>query len=274
MTAGAAWRLRLGALALGLILALATVGCGGDDELARSDGATVKAMLASSAAVQRAFQELYFCVPEERRCYTEHGPNAVVVVAEEQSRFAAVLAETDDACLTEVGRLYQNSLEGYAAAARAARDGDPDAFDLAISRTTEDEISYNRKLTDCGFTEGRIAEIGAAIREINVDLLRLSEEFADCAHRKCLRVLAGRMEERSTAGVTLLNEFMRELSDAPDCLTAAVAEFRAAFVALRAAARAFQSGDLAVAERESTRAGELEVEAQQDMATCLSSLGV
>jgi hypothetical protein len=42
--------------------------------------------------------------------------------------------------------------------------------------------------------------------------------------------------------------------------------------ALEVAARALQEDDFVTAEREGTRAGELEVQAQADMAACIGSL--
>jgi hypothetical protein len=247
--------------------------CGGDDGPTRSDAATIKLMLSSSSAVHGAFTELYTCLPEERACYTSNGPRAVAIVQGERTRFAAALEETDDECLQGVGELYLDSLDGYRTAAEAAADGKPDAFDQAISRTTETEIAYNRKLTDCGFDEGRTAEIGTAIREVNVEILRLSEEIGNCLRPACIRDVAGRMEKSAADGVALLEDYRDELEGAPDCVTGAIDKFLASFRALGTAAHALQENDFVAAERNGTRASQLGVEAQGDMASCLTSLG-
>jgi hypothetical protein len=263
--------------ALGLLSsalsAIALSSCGGDDEPSRSDAATIKLMLSSSSAVQQSFTELYSCLPGERACYTSNGPRAVAIVQRERTRFADALGETDDECLRDVGELYLDSLDGYGTAAEAAAEGKPDAFDQAISRTTKTEIAYNRKLTDCGFEEGRTAEIGAAIRKVNVEILRLSEEIGNCLRPVCILEVAGRMEKSAAEGVALLENYRDELEGAPDCLTAAIGKFMASFRSLGTAAHALQESDFAAAEQNGTRAARLGVDAQGDMASCLSSLG-
>lgn len=268
---GSEW-LSVARLVGALLTVLALGACGGDGPT-RNDAETVKLMLSSGAAVQQAFAELYGCLPERPACYTRHGPTAIQVVETEREQFAEALEETDNECLREVGDLYLASLDGYAEAAQAAADAEPAAFDAAISRTTESEIAYNRRLTECGFTEGRTAEIGAAIREVNVEILRLGEEIADCLRPKCIRDVARRMEESADEGVGLLEDYRDELSEAPDCLIAAVDKFLASFRTLGSAARAIQEDNYVAAERYGVRAGELGVEAQSDMAACLSSLG-
>jgi hypothetical protein len=263
----------LGLVATVVVCAALFAACGGDDGPTQSDAATIKEMLSSSAAVQSAFSELYACLPEERACYTDNGPDALATVQAERGRFAAALDETDNECLREVGELYLASLNGYADAAEAAVAVDPPAFDEAISGTTEDEIAYNRKLTDCGFTEGRTAEIGAAIREVNIELLRLSQEIGDCLRPKCIRDIASRMEEGAGEGVRLLADYRDALDEAPECLVAAVDKFLESFRTLGSAARAIQEDDFATAQQDGTRADQLAIEAQADMAACLTSLG-
>jgi hypothetical protein len=254
------------------LLAVAALGACGGDEPSQSDAATVKVMLSSSAAVQDAFTELYGCLPEQPACYTRHGPTAVHVVETERKRFADALEETDNDCLREVGDLYLSSLDSYGDAAQAAADAESKAFDSAVSRTTESEIAYTRRLAECGFAEGRVAEIGAAIDEVNIELLSLGEEIADCLRPKCVREVARRMEASADEGVALLEDYRNELAEAPPCLLGAVEKFLASFRALGSAARAIQEDNFLAAEREGARSGELGVEAQSDMADCLGSL--
>jgi hypothetical protein len=256
-----------------VVIATVCAGCGGDDGPTRSDAAMIKTVLSSSAAVQGAFSELYTCLPEERACYSDNGPEALTTVRTQRGLFVEALEDTDNACLRDVGELYLASLDGYEDAAEAAVAVDPTAFDEAISHTTEDEIAYNRKLTDCGFSEGRTAEIGAAIREVNIDLLRLSEEIGDCLRSKCIRDIAGRMEDSSAEGVGLLEDYREELDDAPDCLVAAIDKFLESFRTLGSAARAIQENDFATAQQDGTRADQLAIQAQAVMADCLESIG-
>jgi hypothetical protein len=263
----------LGWLATAVICATFCAACGGDDGPTQSDAAMIKTMLSSSSAVQGSFSELYTCLPEERACYSDNGPDALTTVRTQRSQFTEALEDTDNSCLRDVGELYLASLDGYEDAAEAAVAVDPSAFDEAISGTTEDEIAYNRKLTDCGFTEGRTAEIGAAIREVNIELLRLSEEIGDCLRPKCIRDVARRMEDSSAEGVGLLEDYREALEEAPDCLVAAVDKFLDSFQTLGSAARAIQQNDFTTAQQDGTRADQLALEAQADMAACLESLG-
>jgi hypothetical protein len=259
-------------VAAALFTAVLLASCGGDEGPTERDAATVEALLSSSAAVQQAFAELYGCLPDRPACYERHGPNAVTIVNAQRQRFAGALEDTDNNCLRDVGELYLSSLDSYADAAQAAADASPSRFDTAISKTTESEIAFNRKLADCGFSEGRTAEIGAAMREVSVELLGLGEEIGDCLRPRCVHDVAQRMEETASEGVGLLQDYGDELDEAPDCLREAVTTFTSSLQALEIAAQALQEDDFVTAEREGTRAGELEVEAQADMAGCIGSL--
>jgi hypothetical protein len=259
-----------------LVAALAAVvflaACGGG-EPTRNDASTVKAMLSSSAAVQAAFAGLYGCLPDRPDCYTRHGPGAVTVVKTERDRFADALDETDNECLRDVGELYLASLDSYGEAAQAAADANPDAFDEALSQTTDKEIAFNRRLTECGFSQGRTAEINAALRDVSVEILQLGEEIGDCLRPRCIRRIAREMEASSEEGVALLEDYRDELSGAPRCLRSAVDTFLSAFRTLASSSRAIQENDFRTAEREGTRAAELSIQAQNEMASCLGSLG-
>ena len=262
----------LGQAAAALLTAVLLASCGGGEGPTESDAATVQALLSSSAAVQQAFAELYGCLPEQPACYERHGPTAVTVVDAQRQRFANALEGTENDCLRDVGELYLSSLDSYADAAQAAADSNPSRFDTAISKTTESEIAFNRRLAECGFSEGRTAEIGAAMRVVSIELLQLGEEIADCLRPRCIHEVAQRMEATAGEGVGLLQDYGDELDEAPDCLGEAVTTFTSSLQALEIAAQALQEDDFATAEREGTRAGDLEVEAQADMAACIGSL--
>ncbi len=263
-------------LAVALVLAFPVVlsSCGGD-ESSSNDIDTVRELLSSSASVQRAMQPLYSCLPEERRCYTQAGPEVVEVVEREQARFESALAETDDECLTEAGELYRESLEAYGDAGQAAVDVRPAEVDAAIDRSTEAELGYLKKFDECGFSQGRFAEVGPAMRAVDADLLRLGNEAADCKAIPCIEDVAGRMEAKAVEGGQLLERMIRELSaeeEAPECLAAALRQMNSGYQALVVAARALQTGDYDEAEREGTRASELTTAGQEAMATCLGSI--
>ena len=81
------------------------------------------------------------------------------------------------------------------------------------------------------------------------------------------------MEDSSAEGVGLLEDYREALDDAPDCLVASVDKFVDSFRTLGSAARAIQENDFATAEQDGTRADQLALEAQADMAACLESLG-
>jgi hypothetical protein len=254
-----------------LLLSLSACG-GGGGEAAKRDADTVAVMLRSNASVQEAFQPLYACLPEDKPCYRESGPNALRVVERERKLFSETLAATDRPCLREVGDLYSDALSDYADAAQAATEGDSSTFDAAISRTTEKEISYIRKLGACGFEEGETAEITAAMRAVNIEILRLSEAYADCADEACVDEVSRDLEAKAAEGVAILEDFLRAMpEDAPSCLEPALRVRQDAFLSLQKTAVLLEEGKLRRAEEEGVRAGELDSKSQRLLADCVSS---
>jgi hypothetical protein len=230
-------------------------------------------MLTSGARVQRAVQPLLSCVPGNARCYARSGPEIVRIVEQEQRELAPILAETDDECLSDVGAQFNTSLDAYAEAGRAAAQGDTKAADSAISRSTAAEISYTRRLDDCGFAEGRAAELNAALREINIDLLRLGEEAFACEDEACIRTVARRMETRAGDAVDVIDDFREDVGqDLALCAQKALATMRGAFLTAQRAATAILAGDYAAANEMAERAGTLQANAAEDLAACLESL--
>lgn len=255
-----------------LVTGLGTAGCG-EEGPSNADLSAVQAILSSSATIDRSMQPLYLCVPEDTACYKRSGPQAVAVAQRERRKVAPTLAETENSCLADVGRLFDKSLGGYADAGRAAARGKSSGFDAAISRTTRFEIAYVRKLNECGFTEGRLAEIGAAVREVNVAMLRLNEEIVDCQTSRCVKRVAREMEQQTRVGVARLDEYLAELDrDAPICLRDVLVEMRETFLTVRRSAVALRQNRFSVAEREGTRSIEQAARAKQHGAACLESL--
>lgn len=253
-------------------------GCGTysarDDAPAESeeDASIVKAMLRSSATVQRAMQPLYLCLPEELSCYTDAGPGILTVVNQAKSDFERVPDNSDNECLSEVTRLYEESLDAYGEAAEAAVEGDPAAAERAISVTTELEMAYSERMNECGFAEGRQAELNSAIRRSFFEILRLNDQILMCADSECIVAASKRMEAKTNEGISLLDEYLGTLpDDAPACLAEALGAVRAAFKAMQQTAVALQRGNYAAAEREGTRAGELGPKAQEGFADCLGA---
>jgi hypothetical protein len=251
--------------------ALALAGCQRSNEPTRSDASTVQAMLSSSAAIQRAVQPLYMCLPGQKRCYREAGRTLVQVVQAEQARVTPIVAETDDDCLEEVGGLYADSLDAYLAAGKAALSGNAAAVDEAFKRSTKVEISYHERLGDCGFAQGRFAQIGASMRAVTIEIIKLDEKMYSCANDACIRPLARQLEERAAEATALLSEFHANLGEAPECLDHAIIELRSAFMGVGRSAVAMQKGDYETAVTESTQASTVHAQAQEDMAACLAS---
>jgi hypothetical protein len=249
-----------------LIVLAGATGCGGDDAGTQDDAETIREMLTSSAAVQRAFADLYVCLPENRQCYTKAGPEAVSVTTREKERFEEKLVQTDNSCLRDVASLYRNSLAAYLRAAEAASAGKPAVYDREISRTTQLEISFNRKLTECGFSSGRQAELSAAMRRVNVDVLRLIDELVKCKNVQCVRPLARQLRSRSDEGISIIREFQGEL---PPCFEQGFSVLLRSFQALRRTAIAIEDQNARVAERQGRQADRLRSEAQEKLATCI-----
>jgi hypothetical protein len=253
------------ALLVLIVLAGAT-GCGGDDGPTQDDAETVREMLTSSAAVQRAFADLYLCVPEDRTCYTRAGPEAVSVTTREKERFEEKMGQTDNSCLQEVATLYRNSLAAYLRAAKAASAGKPAVYDREFSRTTQLEISANRKLTECGFSTGRQAELTAAMREVNVDSLRLLDELSKCKDASCVTPRARQLRKRSDDGIAIIREFQGQV---PPCFEEGFSLLLRSFQALRRTAIAIENGNVRVAERQGVESDRLRSQAQEHLATCI-----
>jgi hypothetical protein len=259
------------ALVVATCAALALAGCQRGEEPTRNDASTIEAMLSSSASVQRAVQPLYMCFPGQKRCYREAGRTVVQVVQAERERVAPVMAAADDGCLRDVGRLYTDSLDAYLAAGQAALAGNSRAVDKAFSKSTESEIAYNERLGECGFAQGRFAELGASMRGVSIEIARLDEKMYACANEGCVKPLARQLEQKAAEATGILNEFHATLGEAPACLDHAIIELRSSFVAVERSAVALQKGDYETAVDQATLAGTVRAQAQEDLAACLAS---
>lgn len=243
-----------------------------DPETTKDDASTVEAILFSNASVQEAMQPLYGCVPEVLRCYTKAGPEALSVIEGELERYERVASGTDNPCLADVADLYGKSLDAYLEAARAAKRGDPTAFDDAIVRSTDLEVAYTERMDECGFAQGKMAEFNRKANDIGFDIVRLSEEVYSCADKDCVVSGTRQLEEKAREGIALLDEYSDDLAEGtPDCFPAMLDKMREMFVAFGAMANAILQGDGPTARREANRAAELGVTVQEDTATCVSS---
>jgi hypothetical protein len=249
--------------------------CGGDGGPSEADHATVNAILRSNAALGRAVTPLNLCVPEEPACYTGAGPEVVAVVEREAERVATVLAETDHACLAEVGALYEDVLDAYGEAGRAAVAGDAAAVDAALSRSSERELAYLDKLGECGSSQGRLAEISGSLRAVNADVIRIVEDLLACeTDVRCVQETARQLQAKGREGRARVDELMTEVEgedEVPGCVPPAVALVRESFAALERTAVAVQAGEVETAEREGVRADELRAQAAEDIADCLAT---
>jgi hypothetical protein len=258
-----------------VVVALVLVGCGGGGGASSNDAATVKEMLRAGAAVQQAAQPLYVCLPEEKACYTQNGDALVQAVERARVQLRPALDDTDSDCLAQAGRLFDRSLDAYADAGRAAAAADVASFESALTRSSRVEIQYVRKIGECGFSEGAVAESSAAMREVNISLIRIGEEMNACgSDTPCIVRVSRKMEARAREGRRVADEFKARLGgDAPDCLRDGLDVYSRSLDALEKAAVALQDGRWKVAETEGMRASELGVQAERDLATCLETLG-
>ncbi len=266
-------RVSILSLALVLALPLLVAGCG-SDEPSRDDLETVRTLLRSSAAVERAVSPLSLCLPEQRRCYRDAGTTVVAVVERERAAFDDALAETDNECLADAGGAYADALDAYARAGEAAVRGRPAAVDRAIARSTEAQIAFLERIGECGFSQGRFAEVGATMRRVGIDVLRLSTEGDACRDEACVVDVARRMEGKAREGLRALDEFLAEVraGDAPACLDGSLENMRTAYQALERASSAVQERRYRVADREGERAMRFGARAQDDLAACLGTM--
>jgi hypothetical protein len=260
---------------LQLVLVLGLFAACGGDEPTRDDAETMRAIFASSAEVERAVRPLMFCLPENPECYRRAGP-AIVPVAEGARKVVDdLIADTDDACLREVAGLYRDSLDEAADAGRAAAVADTEAVDTALSEVSRLQLAYATKVGECGLAEGRMAEYAAAIREVDLRMIRLDEEFAKCRGAACLEGVA-RYKAAAKDGVVAVDRLLERLAqddEAPGCFQTVFQEKRNAYRALAEALEAAEAGDVATFKRKATIASELEAAGYEDMAACIGSAG-
>ena len=251
--------------------AVALSACGGGSEgPSKDDIRTAQGILSSTAAVQRAVEPLYACDPAAPACYRKAGPQIVGVVDRERAAFRDVLADTDSECLSRVGGLFDNSLDAYAEAGRAATAGDAETADRAISRSSRFEIAYIQKLDECGFSEGKTAEVASQMRRVNLKVIRLVEEITSCKDNDCV-VKAGReLEATAREGITAVDAFLAAVpKDTPECVPDALGRVRRSFSSLELTAVAVQKGDFETAQREGAASDELRAQGQERLAECL-----
>jgi hypothetical protein len=259
--------------ALIIATAAALAGCGGgSDEPSKDDIRTVKSILSSTAAVQRAVEPLYACDPAVVACYRQAGPQIVEVVDREREAFGDVLAATDNECLSQVGGLFDDSLDAYAEAGRAAAAGDAETADRAINRSSRSETAYIKKLDECGFAEGKTAEVASQMRRVNVKVIELVTEITSCKDKDCVLAVGRELEATAREGMTAVDAFLAAVpKDTPDCVTDALDRVRRSFRSLELTAVAVQKGDSKTAEREGAASDELRAQGQELLAECLGT---
>jgi hypothetical protein len=260
----------------GLAVLILVAGCGGAEGPSEDDRATMEAILRSNAALGRAVSPFNLCLPEDLACYRQTAPKLVAVVEEEQEWVSRALAETDNACLRKVGVAYDRVLEAYKGAGQAGVAGDGEAVGAALSRSSEREIAFLDEIRECGFSQGRVAEINAAISAVNVDVIRIVEELVACEQRACIEDTTRRLQASAREGRARIDELQAELEGeegVPACIAPVFALLRQSFTALEQTAVAVREGEAETAEREGVRADELRAQAAEDLAACLGTAG-
>jgi hypothetical protein len=183
-----------------------------------------------------------------------------------------VLEKTDNDCLAEGGRLYRNALGAYEEVAKAAVEGDPKEADAALDRTTPAEVRLARKLSACGFSQGKIAEAQAELARVDVAILHLIDQIGTCKVESCVDGVARHLESSSRDGVKAIDSMSAQIPlTAPSCLEDSLDLARQSYFALGVLAKAIQNRNVKVAERQGARADELGTQSQESLAACLSS---
>lgn len=262
--------MRVGAgLAAALFATTMATACGGPDRGTADDAETVRVLVQASAATQRAMQPLYRCLPENPECYSSAGPGVVRSVEAARDRYRAALEDTDNECLKEAGELFARSLDAYLAAGEAAVAGDTDAVDAAILASSDHEIAYLAKIDECRGNGGGEASLGAEIRRINTQILRLDQEIYGCETPRCARSAARRLADVADEGRAEITRIVTTLSaEGPSCFTRAFERMGEGYELLAGSMRALLAGRLRQAERLGERGGTATVEAQEMLAVC------
>jgi hypothetical protein len=232
----------------------------------------VRDMLLSSARLQRAVDPLYACAPKDAGCYQRVGRTMLPIVQRERESFGIVLGETENDCLAEVGGIYQDALVVFEKAGRAAVAGETEATDAAIDESSPLAVRFVRKLSACGFAEGKMAQLQAELSRINIQILNLVDEMATCKSINCVRSVARRLESSSRDGVKAIDSADADLPpELPSCFSDALDLAKKSFLELSETAKALDRLKLKAAERHGRISDELGAQAQESLAGCLSS---
>lgn len=261
---------RVLALATAAVVATLVTACGGSDRATADDAETARVLVQASAATQRAMQPLYGCLPENPGCYAAAGPPVVRAVDAARERLRATLEETDNECIKEAGQVFARSLDAYHAAGEAAVAGDPEAVDAATLESSDHEIAFLAKIDECGGDAGRGALLGAELRRINTEILRIDQELYACETEACVRSAGQRLADAADRGRAELARITVTLSEeeGASCFTRAFEHMAKGYDLLGDSMRALLEGRFRQAERLGSRSGTATVEAQEMLATC------
>lgn len=273
---------------LAVVVAIGAIGCGDDgsktdasratpqeerSEAVRStptvdDEATFRALITSSAVVQRAMQPLYLCLPGEISCYKKAAPGVAEVIAQERSSLEPIIDDADSPCIARVAALYAESLAAYEASARAAEDGDDRVVERELARSTRAEKEYVREWSECGFFNAEQAQFITAFGNAFFDVLGASEELVACSTTRCVKRGARKMEAAARAGFELLDDASTEAAEGPECMRKAIESARVTFSAMEKAAISLQEGRYRSAEQQAERGARFGSATQDLFASC------
>jgi hypothetical protein len=196
----------------------------------------------------------------------------IPVLVREQASFAEVLKDTDNECLAEAGGIYHDALIAYEEAGRAAAAGNTTAADAAVEKTSPLGTAYLSKLSNCGFSQGKMAEIQHRLGNVNIRILTLVDKMSACKGRECVVSVSRQLASAAQDGVKAIDAAVAEIpADAPSCLPDSLDLARQSFFALGETAKALEEGRFRDAGRLGTHSDELGSQAQEKLAACLTT---
>ena len=258
--------------------ASAETGPSGDDSVetgpSRDDSETMRAVLRTSAAVGEAAQPLVLCAPEDVRCYQRRGPGLAAAATKALAELEPILERTDHPCLARVASRYPASFAAWVDAGRAASEGNVRAFNAAMARATEIEIATYRATGKCGFLEGRLAQLSAALREANIAITRAANTLAACKDEPCVASGAQSLVEAARDTAALLPEYREEAKGAldalPPCFDRALTQFSRVLRGYERIGVALREGRYEFAEKNAPAVDRAYVDLQQRLSSCFA----
>lgn len=249
-------------------VAIAVVGCGGEERPAEGDREVARAILDATVEVGRASTALFDCAEGDYECLGRAGSELAPRVDEELRRFEQALAGAANDCLRDGGEVFLRSLRAYKAAAIAAQAGDEFSLDEALDRAVELQQESQTKLSSCGLDSGG-GSTGEMLREMQRAFASVQDPataLSNCQNFECVSREGARLEDSIDAALDRLTPAVEAAEN--ECVRESGELALAALRAYGDVAVAAQEGDEQAAVDAGDRGYDLELRAVERLRGC------